>query len=59
AQARRPCGRWGLLTGAALPVAVAGSLAVVVVPLRSGLRRAWHAAAAAPPRSTLPKGKTP
>ncbi|MGW2267410.1 DUF5808 domain-containing protein [Streptomyces koyangensis] len=59
AQARRPCGRWGLLTGAALPVAVAGSLAVVVVPLRSGLRRAWHAAGAAPPQSTLPKEKTP
>ncbi|MGW0786213.1 DUF5808 domain-containing protein [Streptomyces sp. NPDC002913] len=59
AQARRPRGRWGLLIGAALPVAVAGSLAVVVVPLRSGLRRAWQAAAAARTQSTPPKEKTP
>lgn len=47
AEARRPGGRWGLLTVAALPLAVAASLAVVVVPLRAGLRRAWRAAQAA------------
>ncbi|MDR1449136.1 MAG: DUF5808 domain-containing protein [Propionibacteriaceae bacterium] len=44
AQARRPRGRWGLLTIASLPVAGAGSLAVVVGPLRSGLRQTWQAA---------------
>lgn len=43
ADARRPGGRWGLLVPASLPVAVAASLAVVVGPLRSGLRRAWQA----------------
>jgi hypothetical protein len=46
AQARHPRGRWGLLTVAALPAAAAGSLAVIVMPLRSGLRRAWRAASA-------------
>lgn len=45
AQARSPRGRWGLLTVAALPVSVLASLAVIVAPLRSGLRRAWRAAA--------------
>ncbi|GAB2838255.1 hypothetical protein GCM10022221_42070 [Actinocorallia aurea] len=44
AQARAPRGRWGLLTAAALPAGVAASLAVLVVPLRSGLRRAWREA---------------
>lgn len=48
AQARRPGGRWGLLTVAALPAAVAASLAVIVMPLRSGLRRVWRAAGASP-----------
>lgn len=48
AQARRHGGRWGLLTVAALPAALAGSLAVVVLPLRSGLRRVWRAAGASP-----------
>lgn len=47
AQARGPRGRWGLLMIAALPVAVAASLAVLVVPLRSGLRRAWRTSIAA------------
>ncbi|GIG27221.1 hypothetical protein Cde04nite_34650 [Cellulomonas denverensis] len=44
AEARHPQGRAGLLVGAALPVAAAGAVAVVLVPLRSGLRRAWHRA---------------
>lgn len=47
-QASRPGGRWGLLTAAALPAAVAGSLAVIVMPLRSGLRQAWRAADPSP-----------
>ncbi|MFF0776547.1 DUF5808 domain-containing protein [Nonomuraea wenchangensis] len=46
AQARAPRGRWGLLTAAALPAGAAASLAVLVVPLRSGLRRAWRSASA-------------
>lgn len=53
AQARDSRGRWGFLVAAALPVSVAASLAVIVAPLRSGLRRAWRAATpmptAAPP----------
>lgn len=48
AQARAPRGRWGLLVPVALPVAITASLTVVVVPLRSGLRRAWSAAASMP-----------
>lgn len=48
AQARAPRGRWGLLIPAALPLAVAASLAVVVAPLRSGLRRTWEAAPDSP-----------
>jgi hypothetical protein len=59
AQARRPGGRWGLLTVAALPAALAGSLAVIVMPLRSGLRRAWHAASASPSQSAPSKDETP
>lgn len=46
AQARSPHQRWGLLVPAALPVALAASLAVIVVPLKSGLRRAWENASA-------------
>lgn len=53
AQARAPRGRWGLLVPAALPAAVAAALAVLVVPLRSGLRRAWRAAA--PTTTTTPR----
>ncbi len=41
-QARRAGGRWGLLTVAALPAAAASSLAVIVLPLRAGLRRVWQ-----------------
>lgn len=59
AQARRPGGRWGLLTVAALPAAVAGSLAVIVMPLRSGLRRAWRAASASSNQSAPSKEETP
>lgn len=58
AQARRPGGRWGLLTVAAFPAAVAGSLAVIVMPLRSGLRRAWRAASASPSQSAPSKEET-
>ena len=47
AQARHPRGRWGLLAPATLPVAVAASLAVIVGPLRSGLRHAWRTTPAA------------
>lgn len=59
AQARAPRGRWGLLVPAALPLAITASLAVVVVPLRSGLRRAWSAAASSvtttlPPAQEIP-----
>lgn len=42
AEARHPQGRPGLLVGASLPVAAAGAVAVVLLPLRSGLRRAWR-----------------
>ena len=41
-QARRPRGRWGLIVLSALPAGVGGALAVVVIPLRVGLRRAWR-----------------
>lgn len=57
AQARDPRGRWGLLMVAALPVAVTASLAVVVAPLRSGLRRAWRSAAPKP--TGVPPTKEP
>ncbi|WP_187365081.1 DUF5808 domain-containing protein [Cellulosimicrobium cellulans] len=64
AQARAPHGRGGLLVGASLPVAAAASLAVVVVPLRSGLRRARAAGTAAgagsppaPPRPPEPASR--
>lgn len=50
AQARHPHQRWGLVIPAALPVAVASSLAVAVVPLRAGLRRAWRVATPRPAR---------
>lgn len=43
-QARDPRGRWGLVVPAAFPVAVAASLAVVVLPLRAGLRVVWRSA---------------
>lgn len=59
AQARRPGGRWGLLTIAALPAGVAGALAVIVMPLRSGLRRAWRAAGASPHPSAPSKKEAP
>jgi hypothetical protein len=49
AQAHRPGGRWGLLLAAAVPASVAASLAVVVVPVRAGLRHAWGDTAAARP----------
>ncbi|MCG2799669.1 MAG: hypothetical protein L6367_14180 [Cellulomonas sp.] len=49
AQARDPRGRWGLLLVGALPVAVTASLAVVVAPLRSGLRHAWRQAGTSTP----------
>ncbi len=42
-EARRPGSRWGLIVPAALPFAAVASLAVVAVPLRAGLRRAWRA----------------
>ena len=44
--ARRPRGRWGLLVPATLPLGIAAALAVIVLPLRAGLRRAWRAAGA-------------
>jgi hypothetical protein len=59
AQARHPQGRWGLLTLAALPAAAAGSLAVIVMPLRSGLRRVWRAASAPPSQNAPSKKETP
>lgn len=59
AHARHPAGRWGLLTLAALPVAAAGSAAVIVMPLRSGLRQVWRAAGAAPQTSTPSTEETP
>lgn len=40
--ARRPHGRWGFLVPAALPLGIAAALAVIVLPLRAGLRRAWR-----------------
>ncbi|MCZ4275339.1 DUF5808 domain-containing protein [Rhodococcoides yunnanense] len=43
-QARHSRGRWGLLIPAALPLAAAASLAVIVAPLRSGLREVWRTA---------------
>lgn len=43
-QAHRPQGRWGLLGTVALPAAVGTALGVMVLPLRSGLRRVWRAA---------------
>lgn len=48
-QTRHARGRWGLLVPAALPVAVAASLAVIVVPLRSGLRAVWRTATSESP----------
>jgi Family of unknown function (DUF5808) len=48
--ARNPQGRWGLAVPAMLPAAVAASLAVIVLPLRAGLRRVWRDAEA--PAST-------
>lgn len=44
---RHPHGRWGLLVPAALAVGVVASLGVVVLPLRTGLRRAWRGATTA------------
>lgn len=44
--ARNPQGRWGLAVPAMLPAAVAASLAVIVLPLRAGLRRVWRDAEA-------------
>ncbi|MCV2396195.1 DUF5808 domain-containing protein [Actinotalea sp. M2MS4P-6] len=55
AEARHPRGRWGLLVPAALPVGAAASLAVVVGPLRAGLRRAWRGAA---PETSTPMPTT-
>ena len=40
--ARRTRGRWGLLVPVALPAGLAAALAVIVLPLRAGLRRAWR-----------------
>ncbi|WGD38456.1 DUF5808 domain-containing protein [Lysinibacter sp. HNR] len=45
-KARRPRGRWGLLVPASLPLGVALSLGVIILPLRAGLRRVWHLARA-------------
>lgn len=47
-QDRYPVGRWGFLLGALLPAGFAASLAVILVPLRAGLRRAWRSAGRAP-----------
>lgn len=59
AQARAPRGRWGLLTAAALPVAVTASLAVLVAPLRAGLRRAWRTTSASTSPPLAPAEETP
>lgn len=59
AQARVPRGRWGLLTAAALPVSVTASLAVLVAPLRSGLRCAWRSASVSTPTPLAPRKETP
>lgn len=42
AEARRPGGRWGLFAPVGLVAGVAGALGVIVVPVRSALRRAWE-----------------
>lgn len=54
AQAENPGGRWGLLMLPTIPVAVGTSLAVIVAPLRSGLRRAWQTIEHGP-TSTAPR----
>lgn len=59
AQAHAPRARWGLLVPASLPLAVAASLTVMVVPLRAGLRRAWSRASATPTRATTSSQENP
>lgn len=46
-QAHHPGGRWGLLIPLALPLAAGSALAVVVAPVKAGLRLVWRTAAAA------------
>lgn len=41
-EARRPGGRWGLLSLGAVPVGLAASVAVVALPVRAGLRARWR-----------------
>lgn len=59
AQAHAPRARWGLLVPASLPLAVAASLGVIVVPLRAGLRRAWSQASATPSGATISSQENP